>query len=844
MREAKDIGGAVGEVIQRLTGGIAARDFTPGLHGREINHPEHLVQFYETDRFLMDSVGTFLGSGLSEGDACIVVATKAHREGLDERLLGYGLNLEAVKANGQYVSLDATETLSRFMIDRLPEPARFADTIGTIIAQAAEDGRRVRVFGEMVALLWAEGNNNAALRLEELWNDLRREHSFSLLCAYPINGFGGENLAEGLYDVCTAHSRVIPAESYTALTNEDDRLRTIIQLQQKAISLEAEIAERKQAEAALRAAKDELERQVEDLRRLHSMSVSLASTFDITSVLQEVLQAALEVQGTDMGLLSLCDSHRDGLNLKVQRGFDNVLQQVEWVPTGAGACGTCYEQRRRIVVEDVEADPLFAEYREMAKVVGFRACHSTPLFARNGNIIGVLSVHFRHPRRPSVRELCLMDLYARMAADSIENARLHHQMLRELEEREQSIKRERMARAEAEKANRLKDEFLATVSHELRTPLNAIIGWSHMVRSGNLDEATIARAIETIERNAKAQAQLIEDILDVSRVITGKLRLNIEPVDLASIINAAIDSVQLAAESKGIELEVTVCSPARHVAGDSSRLQQVVWNLLSNAIKFTPSGGRVEVRLERAGANAQITVLDTGEGINPAFLPFIFDRFRQADGTSTRKHGGLGLGLAIVRHLVELHGGTINAESPGEGAGAKFTIRLPLAIASERAKERRMDVGSVRPGDDTNGQVKPILALNGVKVLLVDDDQDTLSMISAMLTDYGAIVQSAASSPAALEALRWYKPDVIVSDLAMPYEDGYSLIRKLRELGIESGNQTPAVALTAYVRIEDRARALSAGFNMFVPKPIEPDELITAIASLTEPGAAELLFSR
>jgi CheY-like chemotaxis protein len=417
-------------------------------------------------------------------------------------------------------------------------------------------------------------------------------------------------------------------------------------------------------------------------------------------------------------------------------------------------------------------------------------------------------------------------------------------MLGELEEREQSIRRERMARAEAEKANRLKDEFLATVSHELRTPLNAIIGWSHMVRSGNLDEATIARAIETIERNAKAQAQLIEDILDVSRVITGKLRLNIEPVDLASIINAAIDSVQLAAESKGIELEVTVCSPARHVAGDSSRLQQVVWNLLSNAIKFTPSGGRVEVRLERAGANAQITVLDTGEGINPAFLPFIFDRFRQADGTSTRKHGGLGLGLAIVRHLVELHGGTINAESPGEGAGAKFTIRLPLAIASERAKERRMDVGSVRPGDDTNGQVKPILALNGVKVLLVDDDQDTLSMISAMLTDYGAIVQSAASSPDALEALRWYKPDVIVSDLAMPYEDGYSLIRKLRELGIESGKQTPAVALTAYVRIEDRARALSAGFNMFVPKPIEPDELITAIASLTEPGAAELLFSR
>jgi signal transduction histidine kinase/CheY-like chemotaxis protein len=844
MLDGKNIGGAVGELIQRPAGDIAAREFAPGLHWRGIHQPEHLVQFYETDRFLLDSVGTFLGAGLSEGDACIVVATKAHVDGLDERLQRFGVDPATARVDGQYVSLDATETLSKFMVDGLPEPGRFADTIGAIIAQAAGDGRPVRIFGEMVALLWAEGNNNAAHRLEELWNDLRRNHSFSLLCAYPINGFGGENLADGLYDVCTAHSRVIPAESYSTLTNEDDRLRTIIQLQQKAISLEAEIAERKQAEAALRAAKDELEVQVEDLRRLHSMSVSLASSLDIASVLHEVLQAALEVQGTDMGLLSLCDSQRDGLNLKVQRGFDNVLEQVEWVPAGGGACGTCYEQRRRVVVEDVEADPIFAEYREMAKLVGFRACHSTPLFTRNGSIIGVLSVHFRHAHSPSARELCLMDLYARMAADSIENARLHHQMQLELEEREQSIIRERNARSEAEHANRLKDEFLATVSHELRTPLNAIIGWSHMVRSGNLDEATVARAIETIERNAKAQAQLIEDILDVSRVITGKLRLNIEPVDLASIINAAIDSVQLAADSKGIELEVTVRPPARHVAGDPSRLQQVVWNLLSNAIKFTPSGGRVEVRLERAGANAQITVGDTGEGIKATFLPFIFDRFRQADGTSTRKHGGLGLGLAIVRHLVELHGGTIHAESAGEGAGSKFTIRLPLAMTTERGKDRRMAIGTERPSEDIDAQVKPVLAMEGVKVLLVDDDQDTLNMISAMLTECRAIVQTAASSVDALEALRWFKPDVIVSDLAMPYEDGYSLIRKLRVLGTESGKQTPAVALTAYVRVEDRARALSAGFNMFVPKPIEPDELITAIANLIEPGTTELLFSQ
>jgi signal transduction histidine kinase len=403
--------------------------------------------------------------------------------------------------------LDAAETLSKFMVEGSPEPALFARVIGDIIARAAEGGQCVRIFGEMVALLWADGNYDAAIRLEELWNYLQETYSFSLFCSYPMNGFGGEALAKPLSDVCVGHSRVIPAESYTALINPDDRLRAIILLQQKARSLEAEIAERKEAEDALRAVKEELELQ--------------------------------------------------------------------------------------------------------------------------------------------------------------------------LEEREQLFVREHIARAEAERANRMKDEFLATVSHELRTPLTTIIGWSQRLRNGKRDEATVARGLEIIERHAKSQAQLIEDILDVSRVITGKLRLNIGPVDLASVINAAIDSAQLAADSKGIHLAVTLDPAARHTSGDSSRLQQVFWNLLSNAIKFTPSGGRVEVRLERAGSNVQISVSDTGEGIRSDFLPFIFDHFRQADGTSTRRHGGLGLGLAIVRHLVELHGGTVHADSPGEGCGATFTIRLP-----------------------------------------------------------------------------------------------------------------------------------------------------------------------
>lgn len=843
--EAQNIGKSVSEVMQRNAYDVTVRELAPLSDWSGMSEPEHFVQFYETDTFLLDSLSGFIGAGLREGEACIVVATEAHREGLDERLRSYGLDVAAARERGQYVSLDASGVLSKFMVDGQPEPARFIENVGGIIARASEGRPRTRIFGEMVALLWAEDQCAAAIRLEELWNNMRQTRSFSLFCAYPMNSFDGKPLTHGLSDVCAGHSRVIPSESYTALADADDRLRTIIQLQQKARLLQAEIAERREAEDSLRAVKDELEVQVEDLRRLHEMSVSLTSMLDVESVLREVLRAALDVHETDMGLLSLCDPERDGLNVKVSSGFDQeFLKQIEFVPPGGGACGTCYEQRRRVVVEDMEVDPIFASYREAARGAGFRACHSTPLITRRGKIIGVLSAHFHQPSRPSEREARLMDLYARMAADIIENAQMHHHAQRELEEREQLLVREQMARAEAENANRLKDEFLATASHELRTPLTAIIGWSHMLRNGTLDEATANRALDTIERNAKSQAQLVEDILDVSRVITGKLRLNIEPVDAASVINAAIDSVQLAADSKGIRLEVTLDPSARRVSGDSSRLQQVVWNLLSNAIKFTPSGGRVEVRLERAGeANVQIRVTDTGEGINSDFLPFIFDRFRQADGTSTRRHGGLGLGLAIVRHLIELHGGTVAASSDGKGCGSTFTIRLPLAPVQERGKSRRRETASLWSNEETGTRVKSLPSLNGAQVLLVDDDQDTLNMLAAILTEYKAEVQTAGSAAEALEVMEWYKPDVLVSDLAMPNEDGYALINKVRARDAESGRQTPAVALTAYVRVEDRTRALSAGFNMFVPKPVEPQELIIAIANLAEARTANMFLS-
>ena len=400
-------------------------------------------------------------------------------------------------------------------------------------------------------------------------------------------------------------------------------------------------------------------------------------------------------------------------------------------------------------------------------------------------------------------------------------------------EREALLAREREARRQAEEANRLKDEFLATLSHELRTPLTSILGWSRLLNTG-LDERMRGRAAETIERNARAQAQLIDDLLDVSRIITGKLRLNTRPVELAPVIEAAADAVRPAAAAKGVTLRVLLDPPAGPVPGDPDRLQQVFWNLFSNAIKFTPAGGRVEARLTHAGGHAEVTVTDTGEGIAPEFLPHVFERFRQADGAITRRHGGLGLGLAIVRHLVELHGGTVRVESEGEGRGATFALRLPLlapaAPAPGSAGGGRKQ-SSALPGD--------CASLAGLRVLVVDDDADTRTLLRALLERCGAAVALAASAAEALEHLRRAEaalPDVLVSDIGMPHEDGYQLIRRVRALPAERGGQIPAAALTAYARVEDRARALAEGYQAHVSKPVDPAELTAVIADLAARG--------
>ena len=410
-----------------------------------------------------------------------------------------------------------------------------------------------------------------------------------------------------------------------------------------------------------------------------------------------------------------------------------------------------------------------------------------------------------------------------------EAARLHVQELskyvgelqRSEEAREQLLLRAERARADAEAANRIKDEFLATLSHELRTPLTSLLGWSSVLREGRRDEKILHQGLEAIDRNARVQAQLIDDLLDVSRIVSGKLNLDVRPLDLASVARAAINVVRPAADAKSITLDYSEEPGLGAISADSARLHQIIWNLLSNAVKFTPHGGKIFVRADRAGSNARVSVRDTGQGIEAEFLPRVFDRFRQADSSTTRSFGGLGLGLAIVRHLVELHGGTVSAQSDGPNKGATFTATFPLlADRSEPVAVAHCE------------QPQAEIHLDGLRVLLVDDEPEARQIISTVITRTGAEVKACTSAHEALAKLMEWKPDVILSDIAMPDEDGYSFIGKVRALPHDKGGDTPAAALTAYARDVDRRQALDAGYQMHIAKPIGASQLVTMIARL------------
>lgn len=578
-----------------------------------------------------------------------------------------------------------------------------------------------------------------------------------------------------------------------------------------------DITNRRMAEEALRQAD---QRALSEYERLLEKVASLAQTLGTARDLLAIFRGLREFTKLSVpcdGLfVSLYDPVRDVRIACYGWGDGEEIDTTELPPMPVNFTGPnsrAVRTNQVIITNDYQTETLGHPGVLVGPDNGLRpqSSLSAPM-AVMGRIIGTIEVQTYETAAYRAEHATAIRMAANLTAVAIENVRL--------------LERESTARAIAEESNRLKDEFLATVSHELRTPLTAILGWSRMLQGGSLDSEMAARAIETIKRNAKSQAQIIDDILDVSRIITGNLYLELNPVEIAPVLEAAVNVVRPTADAKGINIEVKLEPEPAAVPGDVNRLQQVFWNLLSNAVKFTPAGGRVTVSLRHVDSQVEITVADTGQGITPQFLPFVFDRFRQADSTSTRQHGGLGLGLAIARHLVEIHGGSIAASSDGPGTGAKFTVRLPLVGTISEP------VTSVKPEDEIliDERAKSQHILSDLNVLLVDDDQDTLELLGAALMQRSANVTAVSSAAAALEAIKMARPDVVISDIAMPGEDGYQLIQNVRNLKLVP--ELPAIAITAYAKEEDRQRALAAGYHRYLSKPVELREFISAVAEL------------
>jgi PAS domain S-box-containing protein len=552
-------------------------------------------------------------------------------------------------------------------------------------------------------------------------------------------------------------------------------------------------------------------REEEALRILSGGAAELSNTLDYQATLRAVGEMAIPTFA-DVCIVDLLDeSGRFKRVMVAGRVEDDILESFRRLSARTDSDSPSMEalRTRRSVLRERLPSAVKLEMAGQTELLRLfdrispTSLVCAPLSAR-GRTLGVISfLTVRSGRRFERLDLALVEELARRAALAMDNAVLYQR---------------------AEEASRAKDEFLATVSHELRTPLASILGWSRLLRRGGLSPEKQARALETLERNARAQTRLVEDLLDVSRIVSGKTRLNVEAADLGRIVESAVDSLRPSADARGVKLEVAV-QPCT-LAGDPERLHQVLWNLLSNAVKFTPRGGRVAVSLEERERIATLTVSDDGQGIRPDFLPHVFERFRQADATATRAHGGLGLGLAIVRHLVELHGGTVSASSEGEGRGSAFTVQLPLgaAVPLERSPAEALP----RPGT----------SLAGLRLVVVDDEPDTREMVASTLEAHGAEVVSLAD---AAEVLRWFasnQADLLVSDIAMPRMDGCAMIRELRRSGLGTSSGIPAVALTAYARPEDRRHALEAGFQDYLTKPVEPEELVARVAALARPRVA------
>jgi PAS domain S-box-containing protein len=579
-----------------------------------------------------------------------------------------------------------------------------------------------------------------------------------------------------------------------------------------------------------------LREQAEALRTLNEIGKTISAELNLHNTVQAVTNAATELTGARFGSFFYNVLNEEGASymLYTLAGTPRDAFVNFPMPRAADLFGPTFRGEGVVRIDNVKRDP---RYGKNSPYYGMPEGHlpvtsylAVPVVSRSGEVLGGLFFGHPEPGMFTERDEIIVSGLASQAAVAMDNARLYEAAKKARTEAEQAAAANESLYRQAEESSRLKEEFLATISHELRTPLSAILGWARMLRMGQLSPENAAKALDTIERNARAQAQLVDDLLDVSRIITGKLRMDVRPADPKGFIDAAVEAVRPAAEAKGVRVQKVIDTGPISIPGDPVRLQQVVWNLLSNAIKFTPRGGRVQIRSERVNSHLEIVVSDTGQGISAEFLPHVFDRFRQADQKTSRQHGGMGLGLSIVRHLVEMHGGTVRANSEGEGKGAIFTVMLPITpLYQVDSSGGRVHPGArdLMPADDVTDR------LDGLRILAVDDEADTRELLKQGLEYCGAKVRVVGSAAEAIDALMSSVPDILISDIGMPGTDGYDLIRHVRALPSDKGAKVPAIALTAYTRIEDRLQALRAGYDMHVPKPVELAELCAVAASVT-----------
>jgi len=875
----------------------------------------HLVQFYERDAFLVMETARFIGAGLGAGEAAVLIATRPHLDRLEVTLAARGVRLDLARAQRRYVELDAAETLAQILIDGAPDPVRFADVVGETIERAAERHARVRTFGEMVALLWAEGRQDAALALEQLWNDLVARLPLSLLCAYPLTTLTDRGDDARVLEICGAHSHVIPADSYTMLDSPDDRMREIVQLQQRAGALDAEIAERTRLAAIVESSNDgiisttldgivtswnrgaehlfgytaeemvgqpiarllptdrpdddlaatlattrrgeriehfETQRVRKDGRRIHvSLTLSpirdaagnvigaskiardvterkraedalresramldslnqigqaLSAELDLHKLLQAITDAATRLTHAKFGAFfyNAIDDHGGHYLLYTLSGAPREAFEKFGMPRNTALFATTYAGEAVVRLDDVTQDP---RYGKSPPHYGMPPGHlpvtsylAVPLVGRSGEVFG--GVFLGHPEPGVFTEDAerVVVGFATQAAIAIDNARLYDA--------------ERRSRRAAEAANRAKDEFLAMLGHELRNPLSVV---RNAALTASLDPARRERALNIVHRGTDQLAQLIDDLIDVARIAHGKITLRAQRLRVAGIAERAVESTQRLVADRAHHLSLSLPADDLEVEGDATRLEQVIVNLISNAAKYTPPGGRIEIGVAREGAEAVLRVRDNGVGIAPEQLPHIFDLFAQADPGVARAHGGLGIGLTVVRQLVELHGGRVEAHSDGSGQGAEFVVRLPVLPHS-------VERTAASPLEDRMEEQGARL------VLVVEDNADAAEALTMLLEVLGHRVRAVHDGATALDVAQASPPDVMLVDIGLPGIDGYEVARRVREDARLNG--VLLVALTGYGQEEDRQRTKAAGFDHHFTKPVEPDALNRLVTGL------------